>query len=64
MDKNGYKEYGISDKIIELAEETEKKVKSIFDEIDDVCEYNTLKVLKAFTASSVFSTGMSNAKYL
>ena len=53
MDKNGYKEYGISDKIIELAEETEKNVKSIFDEIDDVCEYNTLKVLKAFQDNNI-----------
>ena len=53
MDKNEYKEYGISDKIIELAEETEKNVKSIFDEIDDVCEYNTLKVLKAFQDNNI-----------
>lgn len=53
MEKNGYKEYGISDKIIELAEETEKNVKSIFDEIDDVCEYNTLKVLKAFQDNNI-----------
>ena len=53
MNKNEYREYGISDKIIELAEETEKNVKAIFEEIDDVCEYNTLKVLKAFQDNNI-----------
>ena len=43
-----YKEYGIDEKILELAEETENEIKEEFKKIDKVCEYNSLKVLNAF----------------
>lgn len=43
-----YKEFGISKKIIDLCTKAEKDVENVFKEIDKVCEYNTLKVLKAF----------------
>lgn len=43
-----YKEFGVSDKVLELSKKAEKDVKNIFEEIDEICEYNTLKVLKAF----------------
>lgn len=43
-----YKEYGISDELLKLAEETENEVKEEFKKIDKVCEYNSLKVLNAF----------------
>ena len=43
-----YKEFGISEKIINLSTKAEKDVENVFKEIDKVCEYNTLKVLKAF----------------
>ena len=48
MNKEAYKEYGISDKIIELSEQVEKEIEPVFKKIDEVCEYNTIKVLKAF----------------
>ena len=48
MNKEAYKEYGISDKIIELSEQVEKEVKLVFEKIDEVCENNTIKVLRAF----------------
>lgn len=48
MNKEAYKEYGISDKIIELSEQVEKEINPVFKKIDEVCEYNTIKVLKAF----------------
>ncbi len=48
MNREGYKQYGISDKIIELSEVVEEEIKPVFKQIDEVCEYNTLKVLKAF----------------
>ena len=48
MNKEMYKEYGISDQIIELSDQVEKELEPIFKKIDGVCEYNTLKVLKAF----------------
>lgn len=43
-----YKEFGISEKIINLSTKAEKDVENVFKEIDKICEYNTLKVLKAF----------------
>jgi cystathionine beta-lyase family protein involved in aluminum resistance len=43
-----YKEFGISEKIINLSTKAEKDVENIFKQIDNVCEYNSLKVLKAF----------------
>ena len=43
-----YKEFGISNKVIELSTKAEKDVENIFKKIDNTCEYNTLKVLKAF----------------
>lgn len=48
MNKEAYKKYGISDKIIELSEQVEKEIDPVFKKIDEVCEYNTIKVLKAF----------------
>lgn len=43
-----YKEFGISDEIIELSKKAELKVKDVFEEINKICEYNSLKVLNAF----------------
>ena len=43
-----YKELGIKENVIELSKKVEKDVESIFRQIDEVCEYNTAKVLKAF----------------
>lgn len=48
-----YKEFGISEKIIDLCTKAEKDVENIFQEIDKVCEYNTLKVLKAFQDNNI-----------
>ena len=43
-----YKELGISEKVVELSKKVEKDVEEQFRKIDEVCEYNTAKVLKAF----------------
>ena len=48
-----YKEFGISDKVIELSKKAERDVESAFKDIDNVCEYNTLKVLKAFQDNNI-----------
>ena len=48
MNKEVYKEYGISDKVIELSEKVEEEIKPIFEKIDKVCENNSMKVLRAF----------------
>ncbi|MBE5806204.1 MAG: hypothetical protein E7313_05790 [Clostridiales bacterium] len=43
-----YKQLGISQEVIELSKKVEKEVEGVFKEIDEICEYNTGKVLKAF----------------
>ncbi len=40
--------YGISDEILEIVEETEYELADRFKEIDDIAEFNQLKVLNAF----------------
>lgn len=53
MNKQAYQEYGISDKIIDLSEEVEREIQPVFKRIDDVCEENTIKVLKAFQGNRI-----------
>lgn len=53
MNKDAYKEYGISDKIIDLSEQVEKEIEPVFKKIDEVCEFNTIKVLKAFQNNNI-----------
>lgn len=48
-----YKKLGISDKVIELSKKVEKDVELVFKQIDEVCEYNTAKVLEAFQKYSI-----------
>jgi len=48
-----YKNYGISDRTITLAKQVEEEIKDVFDNIDKICEYNSLKVLKAFQDNKI-----------
>lgn len=48
-----YKEFGISDELLKLADETEIDIKDVFKEIEKVCEYNSLKVLNAFRENNI-----------
>lgn len=43
-----YKEFGISKKVINLAEQVEQDIKPIVENINKTCEYNSAKVLSAF----------------
>ena len=43
-----FEEYGISNKVYELINKCEKEVQEEFRKINEICEYNSLKVLKAF----------------
>ena len=43
-----YKEFGIKDDIIELSKKVEKDLSPIFKEVEEIEEYNSLKVLSAF----------------
>ncbi|MBQ7140538.1 MAG: methionine gamma-lyase family protein [Bacilli bacterium] len=48
-----YKELGIDENIINLFEESEKELESIFNEVDKTCDINSLKVLKAFQDNKI-----------
>lgn len=43
-----YTKFGISDEVIKLAEKVTKEINGVLEEIDRVCEFNSLKVLNAF----------------
>ena len=43
-----YTKFGISNEVINLAEKVAKEINGVFEEIDRVCEFNSLKVLNAF----------------
>lgn len=51
--KKMYREFGISDKVIEMSSRIEKELKERFDAVDAVAEYNQMKVLKAFRRNQV-----------
>ena len=46
-------EYGLCDKVIELGKIAEENIRSSFDSINKTCEYNQIKVLKAFSEYKV-----------
>ena len=48
IQKEGYEMLGISNRVIELADECEQELQLRFEQIDDVSLYNTAKILKAF----------------
>ena len=43
-----YQELGISKEILTLAKKVEQEIKEEFQKVDEICEYNSLKVLNAF----------------
>ncbi len=48
-----YEQFGISEKIENLCTKSEQDVENVFKQIDNVCEYNSLKVLKAFQNNNI-----------
>ncbi len=48
-----YKEFGIREELVNLAEKVEREITPIFNKINKVCEYNSLKVLKAFQKNNI-----------
>ena len=43
-----YKELGIRDEVVNLVNKCEEKVKNEFKKIDELCDYNSLRVLSSF----------------
>ena len=52
-EKMMYKQFGISDELLELSKKAELEVQEQFKKIEEVCEYNSLKVLSAFQKYNV-----------
>jgi len=48
-----YNEFGLSKELINLSEKVEEELQPIYKEIEKVCEYNSLKVLKAFQECNI-----------
>ncbi|MBR6880438.1 MAG: aminotransferase class V-fold PLP-dependent enzyme [Clostridiales bacterium] len=48
MDIDAYRKYGVSDKAASLAQKAEEAVLPVYGKIDEITEYNQLKVLNAF----------------
>lgn len=57
---NMYEQLGISEKIINLSKEVERSLETQFKEIDNLCEYNSLKVLNAFQKNNVSEAHFSS----
>lgn len=55
MDKNKFikDNFGISDKTLKLVSETEESIKEQFKHIENICEINQLRVMKAFADNRV-----------
>ena len=43
-----YREYGIRKEVYDLVNKQEKELKEIYQEYEEICNYNSLKVLSAF----------------
>ncbi|MBR6504892.1 MAG: methionine gamma-lyase family protein [Clostridia bacterium] len=48
-----YEQFGISKKVLDLANETEAELKDTYTKIDKICELNSIKVLKAFRDNNI-----------
>ena len=51
--KKQYETLGIKKEVIEFAEQVEESLQERFKEIDQVCEYNQLKVIKAMQKKQI-----------
>ena len=43
-----YKEFGIKNEVLELAKRVEDELRPVFNKTEEIAEFNSLKVLKAF----------------
>lgn len=58
INKNEYiqKEFGVDKAVLELVDRAEERVKASFLRIDEICQINQLKVMKAFSDNKVSDT--------
>ncbi len=48
-----YSQFNIREDIIELMKKSEEEIKPVFNKIEEVCEYNSVKVLKALQDNNI-----------
>ena len=53
ISENIYRSFGICDELAELVRASEAKVRHRFEAIDEIAEYNTLKVVRAMQECGV-----------
>jgi len=51
-----YKSFGINEKLIGLANTCENELKDTFKKVDEICMYNSIKVLSAFNKNNISET--------
>lgn len=56
-----YEQFGISKKLEDLSKEVEKEIKEQFEKIDNICEINSLKVLKAMQESNLSASHLNTS---
>lgn len=58
MNKNEYikNEFSVSEEVLALVDETEKQIRKQFDKIEEICQINQFKVMKAFSDNRVSDT--------
>jgi len=55
-----YKKLEINESVIDLSKKVEKDIEGVFKQIDEVCEYNSIKVLKAFQKYNISELHMGS----
>lgn len=48
-----YQQFGITSDLLELSKEVERDCRPIYEKINQICEYNSLKVLNAFKTNNI-----------
>ena len=53
MSEEIYKRFGIDSELLDLVRKVEKEIEPVLKKIEEICEYNSLKVLKAFQNNNI-----------
>ena len=51
-----YKSFGINEKFVELANNCENELQEVFKKVDEICMYNSMKVLSSFSNNNISET--------
>ncbi len=55
-----YQEFGISKEVVAMVHKTEQELCDVFQTVDELCEYQSLKVLRAFQKHQISETHFSS----